>query len=143
MSLQVWKRRHLSRGSMKESAGEIQPRKTCRKTRFRSAKSQRRPDLYCGRWPHSATCVCCSPANCLLLLWSRSLLIPTHDQERQLNLTDAKDHITCSYVTVRLFMSYPSLPTRGSMLITPEDVQGGGLFQCKEKSSIHKGPLTQ
>lgn len=73
------------------------------------------------------------------------LLIPTHDQERLLNLHDAEDHISCSHVTVRLFMSYPSLPTRGSMLITPEDVQGGGLFQCKAKSSriiFHKAPLT-
>lgn len=50
--------------------------KTGRKTRFRSAESQRPPDLYCGKWPHSATCVCCSPANCLLLLWSRRPLDP-------------------------------------------------------------------
>lgn len=72
------------------------PQARFRKTRFHSAESRRRPDLHC----HSATCVCCSPANCLLLLWSRSLLIPAHDQERQLHSTDAEDHITCSYVTV-------------------------------------------
>lgn len=32
-------------------------------------------------------------------------------------------------------MSYPSLSTRGSMLISTEDVQEAGLFQCKEKKA--------
>lgn len=141
MSLRVWKRHDLSRGGLKESTGEIQPRRPAGRLDFAPPRAS--GDLiFTAESGPTAPPVCAVHLQIVSSCFGAAgLLIPTHDQERQLNLTDAEDHITCSYVTVRLFMSYPSLPTRGFMLITPEDVQGGGLFQKKAAGLYYTKPL--